>query len=74
MKKPVTMQLTLRYPVVRIRDPHNTVGTVCKAACDGTVLAGALPDDSPEYVRMLEPILLVDRTSQAVTLTIRAAE
>lgn len=74
MAKPVTMQLTIRYPIVRRRDAHNTVGTCAKAACDGIVLAGALPDDTPEYVTMLDPILLVDRESQAVTLTIRPAE
>ena len=73
MKKPVAMQLTIRYPVARRRDNHNTVGTVCKAVCDGIVMAGALDDDSTEYVTMLEPILLVDKTSQAVTLTITPA-
>jgi hypothetical protein len=73
MEKPVSMQLTIRYPIARRRDNHNMVGTVCKAVCDGIVLAGALEDDSTEYVTMLEPILLVDRTSQAVTLAITPA-
>jgi hypothetical protein len=73
MDKPVTVELTLRFRNVRIRDPHNLVGTVLKEIIDSAVRTGCLPDDNPLYVRTVEPILLVDKTDQSVTLTITPA-
>lgn len=49
------------------RDPHNYVGTMCKTVIDRltdmtkgkTVLESRLwPDDTPEWVKVLEPILV----------------
>ena len=49
-------------PVVdrRRRDPHNFAPTL-KHVIDGLVDAGLWPDDTPEYVRTLEPALAVRR-------------
>lgn len=43
-------------PGVRRRDPHNWHPTV-KAIVDGLVDAGLWPDDTPDHVRVLEPVL-----------------
>lgn len=40
------------------RDPHNYVGTVCKAIIDQLVEQGAWPDDTPEWVTVHEPTLV----------------
>lgn len=42
------------------RDPHNYVGTVVKTIIDGLIRAGMAPDDTPEFVEVLEPNLIVD--------------
>lgn len=73
MAKPVTVELTLRYSTARIRDPHNLMGTVVKEIVDSLKDTDCVPDDNPLYVRTVEPVLLVDKTSQAVTLTITPA-
>lgn len=44
----------------RRRDPHNFAPTL-KHVIDGLVDAGLWPDDTPEYVRTLEPALAVRR-------------
>lgn len=43
------------------RDPMNFVGTVVKAMVDGLVDAGLWPDDTPDYVTITQPRLVVDR-------------
>lgn len=74
MPKPVTIAITFRFPLNRVRDPSNlNGGGITKALIDGIVNAGCLPGDDPRYVRTVEPVLLVDKTSQAVTLTITPA-
>lgn len=55
------VNVTLTFPTVRRRDPHNYVGTVCKAIVDGLVTAGVFPDDTPEWVTVTEPTLRVGR-------------
>ncbi len=73
---PCTVQLTLDVPDSRRRDPHNYYPTV-KAVVDGLVDAGCWPDDTPEYVTTLEPILNnVRRAPRFVTvcLTERTAQ
>lgn len=57
---PSTVQLVIPFRVRRVRDPHNYVGTVVKAVVDGLKLAKFWPDDSPEFVTVLEPILVVN--------------
>lgn len=55
---PSLVQVSLRFPHARRRDPHNYVATV-KPIIDGLVDAGVWPDDTPEHVRTLEPTLHV---------------
>jgi crossover junction endodeoxyribonuclease RusA len=68
----VTIQASIPFTTHRRRDPHNYVGTVVKAMVDGVVRAGLVPDDTPEWVEVLEPILVVGspRIRKPVTVTI----
>lgn len=59
--QPVTIQLRLPFRTAARRDPHNYVGTVVKAFVDGMVKGGLIPDDSPEWATILEPVLEVQR-------------
>lgn len=56
---PSIVTATIPFDVDRRRDPHNYVGTCLKAIVDGLVLARCWPDDTSEYVRTLEPLLVV---------------
>ncbi len=59
--EPVTIQLTLPFRTAARRDPHNYVGTNVKAWVDGMVTGGLIPDDTPEWATILEPVLEVQR-------------
>lgn len=61
----------IRIPVVdnRRRDPENYCGTVAKAIIDGLVAAKAWPDDTPEHVMHLEPVLEV-RKDKVVSIEV----
>lgn len=54
---PSFIRVKIPFTVRRIRDPHNYCGTVVKAVVDAIVTAGGWPDDNPEYVTHIEPIL-----------------
>jgi hypothetical protein len=56
---PANVQVTIPFTSNRRRDPHNYTGTVVKAIIDGLVLAGYWPDDTEEYLTVLDPILTV---------------
>ncbi len=47
-------------PLVRRRDPLNLVATL-KAIEDGVVQAGVVPDDTPEYVLSVMPVIAESR-------------
>ena len=55
---PSTVEVFIPFTTNRRRDPHNYVGTVVKWIIDGLVYAGAWPDDTPEWVTVLEPVLV----------------
>lgn len=57
--QPVTVQLALEFRTGARRDPHNYVGTTVKAFVDGLVSGGLIPDDTPEWATILEPVLEV---------------
>lgn len=65
---PSLVELTLPVVDRRRRDPHNFAPTL-KHAVDGLVDAGLWPDDTPEWVRTLEPTLDV-RRDRLVSITI----
>ncbi len=56
--RPCLVRFAFPVPDERRRDPANLVGTVVKWAVDGLVIGGVWPDDSPEFVSVLEPLLI----------------
>lgn len=63
---PLIVVATLSFRTNQRRDPHNYTGTVVKAMVDGLTLAGLIPDDTAEFVSVLDPILRVDRSDLAL--------
>lgn len=57
---PSKVTVTIPFKQNRRRDPHNYVGTVVKWIIDGLVYACAWPDDTPEWVTVIEPVLVKD--------------
>lgn len=68
--KPCTVEVHIPFPDNRRRDPHNYSSTVQKAVIDAlvhevemlgrhrvVVWEGCWPDDNPEWVKTLEPVL-----------------
>jgi hypothetical protein len=67
---PVTVHLALPFAKAARRDPHNYVGTNVKAVVDGMVRAGIVPDDTADWVTVLEPDLVVQPQSpRTATIT-----
>lgn len=63
--QPCEVTVQLGFYEHRARDPHNYVGTVVKSIVDGLVIADVWPDDTPEWVKVNEPVLKVHpRTSK----------
>jgi hypothetical protein len=56
--KPCALRFVLPFEVERRRDPSNYVDTVVKWSVDGLVQAGVWEDDSPEFVEVMEPLLV----------------
>jgi len=54
-------QITIPFNRNARRDPHNYVGTICKGIVDSLTEANLIPDDTTEFVEVLEPILTVDK-------------
>lgn len=64
----ITVELTIPFPRGGRRDPHNYTGTVVKACVDGLVAAGVVPDDTPRWVTVLDPALVVGQHAR-LTIT-----
>lgn len=62
---PADVRITLPFSTQRRRDPINFARTV-KAIVDGLVLAGAWPDDTPDYVTQHLPTLIVGKNLPVV--------
>lgn len=69
---PITVQVVLPFRTAHRRDAHNYTGTVVKAVVDGIVQAGIVPDDTPEWVTVLDPAFSIQRDKgEPLTATIR---
>lgn len=68
---PITVQVVLPFRTNTRRDPHNYTGTVVKAVVDGLKDAGIVPDDTAEWVTVLDPECVVVRQPDPLTATIR---
>lgn len=58
----------------RRRDPDNLVPGVLKPAVDGLVDAGVLDDDTPEFVRLVMPVIHPPRKDRQVTWLLTVEE
>lgn len=65
----ILVEVTLPFARAGRRDPHNYTSTVVKALIDELVQAGMAPDDTPEFVTVAEPKLLVKK-ELCVTVTL----
>jgi hypothetical protein len=66
--KLTTVRVSIPFKTNRRRDPHNYTGTVVKSIVDGFVLAGVWPDDTAEWVTVLDPELRIDKSEDAVVM------
>lgn len=74
MPVPVIVQVELDFAQARRRDAHNYTGTVVKAIIDGLVRSSLVPDDTPEWVTVSDPILTVSGSNRCrVIITPRKA-
>ena len=70
--RPITVQVVLPFRTNARRDPHNYTGTVVKAVVDGIVRAGLVPDDTPDWVTVLDPQFSIQTDkSEPLTATVR---
>jgi hypothetical protein len=76
----VDVLVELPFPRRARRDPHNYVGTNVKSVVDalttktdkeGNVFEGAWPDDTPEWVTVIEPVFAIGSETVRVHLTTR---
>ena len=67
---PATVHVTFPVRDKRRRDPHNTAPTV-KAIVDGLVDAGVWPDDTDQYVVVMDPTFSKETTDVIVELRAR---
>lgn len=67
----ITVQAVLPFTTRQRRDAHNYTGTNVKAVVDGLVCAGIVPDDTPEWVTVLDPELAIIPKGEPQTVTIR---
>jgi len=69
---PITVQVVLPFRGRARRDAHNYTGTVVKAVVDGIVRAGLVPDDTPDWVTVLDPEFSIQPDKgEPLTATIR---
>lgn len=66
-ESPVNIEFTFTFPRKGRRDPHNYVATA-KSLVDELVIAGLVPDDTAEWVTVVEPVLRIDADN---TCTVR---
>ena len=70
--RPITVQVVIQFRGTRRRDPHNYTGTVVKAVVDGLVRARLVPDDTADWVTVLDPVLEVQpEKRRPLTCTVR---
>lgn len=72
--RPCEVRFVFPVPDRRRRDPSNLVGTVVKWCVDGLVRGGVWPDDSPEWVTVIEPVLEVGGQAVILELWFREGE
>jgi hypothetical protein len=60
----LTIYTTIPFPRKARRDPHNYIGTNVKTIIDALISEGIAPDDTAEYIEVIEPRLSIDKTNE----------
>jgi hypothetical protein len=68
INEPVNIKVSLSFKKKVRRDPHNYVGTVVKKIVDTIVESGIIPDDTAEYVTVIDPEILINDSNQAIII------
>ena len=67
----ITVWIEWRPTAIRRRDGSENLGPLQKALIDGLVAVNVVPDDTPEHVTRLEPVLLEpDRATAGLWLCV----
>lgn len=66
----IEIKVSLPFGRKSRRDAHNYIGTNIKTIIDALVKEGAMPDDTAEYITVLEPSLKIDK-DYLVTILLR---
>ena len=66
VNKRLEVEVTLPFTRNARRDPHNYVGTNVKTIVDVLVYGELVPDDVTEYIKVLEPKLVVDKNETVI--------
>lgn len=74
LPSPVRISVTLPFARAGRRDAHNYTSTVVKAVIDSLVSAGLVPDDTPEWVTVSDPILTIDPELRVIVTIERVVE
>lgn len=56
---PCTVTIHLPFRTRQRKDPHNYTGTMVKRIIDTLVRCGVWPDDTPEWVAVVDPVISV---------------
>lgn len=57
----IIVKVTLPFSRAGRRDAHNYTSTVVKALIDELIKHGMAPDDTPEFIKVEDPVLVVDK-------------
>ena len=66
VNKRIEVEVILPFARNARRDPHNYVGTNVKTIVDALVKGGLVPDDITDYIKVLEPKLVIDKTETVI--------
>jgi hypothetical protein len=73
--KPIEIAVTISFPRAGRRDAHNYTGTVVKTIVDELVRCGLVPDDTPDWVTVKDPAILLDKSEKvSIVVTARTNE
>jgi len=64
----VLIQVSIPFSRAGRRDAHNYTSTCIKTIVDALITEGMAPDDTPEYVRVDEPHLMVSKLPEVQVL------
>jgi hypothetical protein len=64
----IAIHVTLPFSRKARRDSSNYIGTNVKCILDALIRAGMAPDDTPEYIEVIDPKIAIDPTGEVLVL------